>query len=436
MTREASTQTPAFDIDGSTPWAHEWAARLRGELMDNVLPWWREAIFDADGAVLGGRANDGTALDLPRSAVLGTRLLWTFSSVQTRLAPDPRNAEAAHRAWDWLRLRLLDTTHGGVFWSVDGRGEAIADHKQVYAQAFAIYALTAYHRMLCAERGNPVSADTPALELAHELTRLVEEHARDPFEGGYFEGCTRRWRVQPGARLSDLEPPAPKSMNTSLHVLEAYTELLRCRPSERLADRLRELIVIFLERLWLPRQRCFGLFFDRGWRNLTAQVSWGHDIEAAWLLVRACDVLGDAALRERVGELALVVTDAVLTRGVHADGSLLGAGDFDGAITDDRRHWWAQAEAMVGFWDAWQLHGRARHAQAAWRTWRHIDRHHVDRLGGDWFKVLDAEGRVIKDVPKAGPWECPYHHVRACLEMSERLQGWNALERAPTAAGT
>jgi len=203
MTREASTQTPAFDIDGSTPWAHEWAARLRGELMDNVLPWWREAIFDADGAVLGGRANDGTALDLPRSAVLGTRLLWTFSSVQTRLAPDPRNAEAAHRAWDWLRLHLLDTTHGGVFWSVDGRGEAIADHKQVYAQAFAIYALTAYHRMLCAERGNPVSADTPALELAHELTRLVEEHARDPFEGGYFEGCTRRWRVQPGARLSD-----------------------------------------------------------------------------------------------------------------------------------------------------------------------------------------------------------------------------------------
>ena len=274
MTQQDSPQRPAFDIDASSPWTHEWAARLRGEVADNVLPWWRRAIFDADGAVLGGRANDGTLLDVPRSAVLGTRLLWTFASAQTRLAPDPRNAQAAHRAWDWLRLRLLDTTHGGVFWSVGARGEVVADHKQVYAQAFAIYALTAFHRMLCAERGSPVGADTPALELAHELMGLVEEHARDPLEGGYFEGCTRGWRVQPGARLSDLEPPAPKSMNTSLHVLEAYTELLRCRPSRLLAGRLRELIVIFLERLWLPRQRCFGLFFDRRWLNLTPQVSW------------------------------------------------------------------------------------------------------------------------------------------------------------------
>ena len=157
-------------------------------------------------------------------------------------------------------------------------------------------------------------------------------------------------------------------------------------------------------------------------------MSWGHDIEAAWLLVRACDVLGDATLRQRVIDVALSVADAVLTRGVHADGSLLGAGDFDGAITDDRRHWWVQAEAMVGFWDAWQLRGQPRQAQAAWRTWQYIERHHVDREGGDWFKVLDSQGRVIRDVPKAGPWECPYHHVRACLEMSERLQGKTAFD--------
>jgi mannobiose 2-epimerase len=422
MTPESLLRTPPRDIDFPLPGRQRWAERLRAEIQDNVLPWWREAMFDAGGAVLGGRANDGSALDVPRSAVLGTRLLWTFSSARTRLAPDARDAEAAHRSWDWLRRRLIDTTHGGVFWSVDARGEAVADHKQVYAQAFAIYALTAYHRMLCAGHGRPVSDDSPALELAIELMELVEAHARDPLEGGYFEGCTRDWRVLPGARLSDLEPPAPKSTNTSLHVLEAYTELLRCRRSEALAARLRELVDIFLARLWLPQQRCFGLFFDREWANLTPQVSWGHDIEAAWLLVRACDVLGDAALRQRVVDVALVVADAVLTRGLHSDGSVLGAGHFDGTITDDRRHWWVQAEAMVGFWDAWQLRGRARHAQAAWRSWQYIERHHVDPVGGDWFKVLDAQGRVIRDIPKAGPWECPYHHVRACLEMSERLQ--------------
>ena len=420
------TQDPWLETPPPKPAPHarrerHWAARLRHEVEDNVLPWWRRSMFDVDGTVLGGRANDGTALDVPRSAVLGTRLLWTFSSAQTRLTPDARNAEAAHRAWDWLRLSLVDATHGGVFWSVGAQGQTVADHKQVYAQAFAIYALTAYHRMLCAERQVASSAGSPALDLAMDLMRLVEAHARDPLEGGYFEGCTRNWRVLPGARLSDLEPPAPKSTNTSLHVLEAYTELLRCRRSDVLASRLRELVEIFLTRLWLPQQRCFGLFFDREWRNLTPQVSWGHDIEAAWLLVRACDVLGDDALRSRVVEVALEVADAVLARGVQADGSLLGAGSFDGQVVDDRRHWWVQAEAMVGFWDAWQLGGRARHADAARRSWDFIERHHVDRQGGDWFKVLDAQCRVIQDIPKAGPWECPYHHVRACLEMNERL---------------
>jgi mannobiose 2-epimerase len=417
---------PHAAVPASPPTAQpdlDWAARLRREVEDNVLPWWRDSLFGPDGSVLGGRANDGAELDVPRSAVLVTRLLWTFSSAQTRLAPDPRNAQAAHRAWDWLRLRQVDATHGGVFWSVDARGEPVARHKQVYAQAFAVYALTAYHRMLCVEAGIPASADSPPLDLAMQLMALVEAHAHDPLEGGYFEGCTPDWQALPGARLSALEPPAPKSTNTSLHVLEAWTELLRCRRSDALADRLRQLVEIFLTRLWLPQQRCFGLFFDREWNNLTPQVSWGHDIEAAWLLVRACDVLGDGALRRRAVDLSLLVADAVFARGLHDDGSLLGAGTFDGQVTDDRRHWWAQAEAMVGFWDAWQHRGRARHADAARRNWGYIERHHVDREGGDWFKVLDARGRAMPEVPKAGPWECPYHHVRACLEMNERLLG-------------
>lgn len=428
MIQQSWVNTPASETIPAARREQDWAARLRREVEHNVLPWWRNAMFDADGAVLGGRANDGTVLDVPRSAVLGTRLLWTFASAQTRLTPDARNAAAAHQAWEWLRLKLIDPVDGGVFWSVGADGAAVADHKQVYAQAFAIYALTAYHRMLCAQTKQPVSVDSAPLDLALELMGLVETHAHDRSEGGYFEGCTRGWQMQPGARLSELEPPAPKSTNTSLHVLEAYTELLRCRRSDLLADRLRQLVDIFLTRLWLPQQRCFGLFFDREWRNLTTQVSWGHDIEAAWLLMRACDTLGDDTLRRRAIEVVLQVTDAVLVNGIHVDGSLLGAGSFDGAVTDDRRHWWVQAEAMVGLWNAWQLRGRARHAQAAWRSWQYIERHHVDREGGDWFKVLDADGRVIQGIPKAGPWECPYHHVRACLEMNERLQGTSAFD--------
>lgn len=272
----------------------------------------------------------------------------------------------------------------------------------------------------------PSARCTPALQSALAIFDLLDEHAFDRLDGGCFEGCTRQWQPLPGARLSDQEPLAPKSTNTLLHVLEATTELLRCRPLLRVAARLRELVEIFLNHLWQPAQRCFGLFFSRDWQNLTLQVSWGHDIEAAWLLVRAAQVLGDPLLAQRVQMLALEVADAVLQRGVAADGSLLGAGLFDGSVTDDRRHWWCQAEAMVGFWDAFQLHGHERHALAAWRAWQYIDRHHVDRQQGDWFKTLDAQGTPLPAVPKAGPWECPYHHVRAALEMIERLQDGDA----------
>lgn len=398
-----------------------WAARLRQEASENVLPWWQREMFGEQGQVLGGRGNDGLPRDLPRTAVLGTRMLWSFASAQLRLGAEPARAQAAQRAWDWVRGPLTDTDHGGVYWSVDASGKPLADHKQAYAQAFAIYALTACHAWLCGERQRPLQSTTPALQEALHLFDLLDEHARDKAEGGYFEGCTRDWRVLPGAKLSDLEPPAPKTTNTMLHVLEAYTELLRCYPKLRVAARLRELIDIFLTRLWQPKHRCFGLFFTRDWKNLTPQVSWGHDIEAAWLLVRAAGVLGDQALLARTRALAVEVAGAVLRRGVASDGRLLGAGLFDGSVTDQRSHWWCQAEAMVGFWDAWQISGEGRFANAAWRVWQYIDKHHVDRQGGDWFKTLDEHGQPLDSVPKAGPWECPYHHVRACLEMAERL---------------
>jgi mannobiose 2-epimerase len=418
-----NTASPLFSDTGALapPARLAWAERLRQEVTANVLPWWQREMFDDQGRVLGGRGNDGALRDLPRTAVLGTRLLWTFASAQVRLGHDPATAQAAQRAWDWVRGPLTDTVHGGVYWSVDGNGQALAEHKQSYAQAFNIYALTACHAWQCAALQQPLQSSTPALQEALHLFDLLDAHAHDHNEGGYFEGCTRDWQVLPGAKLSELEPPAPKSTNTTLHVLEAYTELLRCHPTLRVAAMLRELIDIFLTRLWLPEQRCFGLFFTRDWKNLTPQVSWGHDIEAAWLLVRAAQVLGDTDLLQRVRTLALEVAQAVLQRGVASDGRLLGAGDFDGSVTDRRSHWWCQAEAMLGFWDAWQISGDERFANAAWRNWQYIDQHHVDRQRGDWFKILDEHGVPMNEVPKAGPWECPYHHVRACLEMSERL---------------
>jgi mannobiose 2-epimerase len=401
------------DFSRADPRAH-WAARWREELTDNVLPWWQRQIFDAEGRVLGARGNDGQPREATRSAVLGTRLLWTFASAQHRLGATVEGGRAAHRAWAWLNEALIDPVDGGVFWSVDGDGRPLQVHKQTYAQAFAIYALCACHAWQAKD-------DSPALQQALDFFELLQAHAFDPADGGCWEGRMRDWRPLPSARLSDKEPAAPKTMNTMLHVLEALTELLGHHRVPAVEARLRELLVLFLDRIWLPGRACFGLYFSEDWRVLTPDVSWGHDIEAAWLLVRAADMLADAALQARTRALAVQVADAVLARGVAPDGSVLGEGRFDGSVTDERRHWWCQAEAVVGFWDAWQWGGDPRHAETAWRAWAYIDRHHVDRVGGDWFKTLDPQGRPLDSVPKAGPWECPYHHVRAGLEMIERL---------------
>lgn len=401
----------SFDIR-SPDALRAWRLRWRQELQHNVLPWWRRELFDAQGRVLAGRRNDGTELPGPRSAVLGTRLLWTFASAEARLHEPP--SQALDQAHAWLHRHLTDAEHGGVYWHVDAAGQALDAHKQVYAQAFAIYAL-------CAVRdARPALADA-ALQQALQLFDLLQAHAFDEADGGCWEGCTRDWQPMADARLSAKEPAAAKTMNTMLHVLEALTELLRHHRHATVETRLRDLLGLFVERIWLPEHRCFGLFFSRDWRVLTQQVSWGHDIETAWLLVRAAQVLGDERLLQQTRELALQTADAVLARGVAPDGSVLCEGDFHGQVTDGQRHWWCQAEAVVGFWAAWQIGADPRHAEAAWRAWRYIDLHLIDRQGGDWFKTLDAEGRLMPGTPKAGPWECPYHHVRAGLEMIERL---------------
>jgi mannobiose 2-epimerase len=413
-------RSPFPPLPNSLPLA-DWRDAWQTELRRHVLPWWAREIFDAEGRVLGARDNAGVLHDAPRSAVLGTRLLWSFASACHRLGADAQVEQACLNSHAWLGQALTDPVHGGVFWSVDGAGKPLADHKQIYAQAFAIYALSALHACQAEQRGGSSHTPTPALQQASKLFELLESHAFDAVDGGCWEGCERDWTLKLDARLSSKEPAAAKTMNTLLHVVEALTELLRHQPQLRVAARLRELVTVFLDRVWLPHQRCFGLFFTRDWRPLTDQVSWGHDIEAAWLLVRAADVLGDRGLAWRTRALAVEVADAVLARGIAPDGSVYGEGRFDGRVTDARRHWWCQAEAVVGFWDAWQWGGDARHARAAWDAWSYIQAHHVDRQGGDWFKTLDAEGHPMDEVFKAGPWECPYHHVRAGLEMVERL---------------
>lgn len=406
--------------------AHQaWRAQLDDELRHNILPWWRTQMLDPAGGWFGGRANNGELRnELPRSAVLGSRLLWTFAET-ARLLGEPTAHTAAEHGWRHLQSRLWDAEHGGVFWSVDACGQALEDDKRSYAQGFAIYALVAWHR---------ASGDARPLQRAQQIFELLEAHAYDPQHGAYFEGCSRNWQRLPDARLSALEPRADKTMNTLLHLLEGFTELLRVWPPSqpqqqtRLRARVRELLRLFHERIWQAPGAYFGQFFDADWRLLSEQISYGHDIETSWLLVRAAEVLGEPAWLQRSQALSAAVAAAVLARGVRQDGSVRPDSSVSGEPAQ-QSDWWCQAEAMVGFWDAYQWHQRPEFADAARRSWAWIQRHHIDTKGGDWFKRIDGRTPPSPQALKAGPWDCPYHHARACLEMMARLDRPTAAAR-------
>jgi mannobiose 2-epimerase len=394
-----------------------WAERIRAELVGNILPFWPEHAIDrARGGFFGTIASDRSVeKDSPRSCVVNARILWTYAAAARLIGPAWR--ETADWAFDYVADKFWDGAHGGVFWTLDADGHPIADRKQTYAQAFGIYAFAEYFRLT----QNPKS-----LDLAKRLYDLMEEHCRDTVRKGYWEARGRAWQPLEDMRLSDKDLNCPKSMNTHLHVLEAYTNLLRVWPDEGLKARQHELLGVMLEHVVDPGTGHFKMFFDEAWTSLSGHVSFGHDIEGSWLLVEAADVLGDADLLRWARAGAVLLANAA-AEGLDDDGSLLFEADAKGRLIDDRKHWWVQAEAVVGFYNAWQLTGEAFFREASREAWDYIESRVVDREHGEWYAKLTRQGVPLTeaDDPEAhlaGPWKCPYHNARVCFEMLSRLR--------------
>lgn len=395
------------------PRAVEFRQELAEELKGNILPFWiRWAVDRVHGGFHGGITNDLEVRDeVPRSAVLCARILWTFSAVHRRLGGSQYLAMAS-RAFDYLQAKFWDHEFGGLFWQVDRNGRPVRDHKHLYAQAFGIYGLSEYYRAV---------QQRQSLAMAQELFHLVEAHGYDPMYGGYIEARSRGWGELADMRLSDRDLNCWKSMNTMLHLVEAYSNLSRVWPDEQVTARQRGLVVAFLEHILDPHSAHLRLYFDREWHSLLERVSFGHDIEASWLLMEAAGQLGDAALQSRVQEASTRLAESVLREGVDKGGGVLGESDPQGLV-ERSRSWWAQAEAVVGFYNAYQVTGDPRYWEAAQRCWRYIRERFVDRKYGEWFKRLHEDGTPDNSTLKAGPWECPYHQSRACLEMLDRLE--------------
>ncbi len=393
--------------------------RAETELKEDILPFWVRHAFDpVTGRLTGVISNDLRRFDdVPRHAVICARLLWTFAAA-VRYDPRPEWLETGRRAYALLTGAFWDRQHGGVFWSLDGADRVRSDRKQVYAQAFAIYGLAGWFA---------ATGDTAALERAKAVFELIERHAAEPKHGGYIEARSAAWGELADMRLSDKDLNAPKSMNTLLHVLEAYTTLFRVWPDPGLRGRLQALLGVMLNRVVTGTPyTCCQLFFDLEWRSLSPKISYGHDIEASWLLWDAAEALGDPALLKRTRPIALDMAAGVLAHGCDTDGSIFYEGTADRVVKTDK-HWWPQAEAVVGFLNAHALSGDPESLAAAGRAWQFIENHVIDRQHGEWFAVLDRSGRPLPDYPehadscKIGPWKCPYHNARACLEVLRRV---------------
>ena len=378
------------------------------ELTGNILPFWMERMRDRDRGGFAGRIS-GKGIPDPeadKGAILNARILWTFSAAYRTLGR-PEYLETATAAKREIIDRFYDGEYGGVFWSLTPDGRPKDTRKQIYALGFAIYGLSEYCR---------ATGDAEALDYAVRLFHDIERHSFDKAKNGYFEAFSRDWSPIGDMRLSEKDVNECKTMNTHLHILEPYANLYRVWKAPELEKQLRNLIWLFTDRILDRETMHLRLFFDEDWRSSHEIISYGHDIEAAWLLMEAAETLSDPRLAEEVARTAEAVADAA------SEGFIPGAGMIyechgDTAAVDADRHWWVQAETVVGYLKIWRMSGREDALEKAFGCWEFIKRHIIDRKGGEWHWSLRADGSVNTDDDKAGFWKCPYHNGRMCLEI-------------------
>lgn len=370
-------------------------------LVNNILRFWSERMVDTEHGGFYGRI-DGHDILHPESekgAVLNARILWTFAGATRILHRMPYRILAA-RAKDYLVNRFIDPQYGGVYWSLNADGSPLDTKKQTYAIAFAIYGLAEYYR---------ATLDQEAIDAAIRLFEDIEAHAFDAVNVGYIEALTRDWQPIADMRLSESDENGSRTMNTHLHVLEAYTNLYRVYKDPRVARQLRVLIDIFVNRLYNPSNGHLDLFFDDQWQGRRDKTSLGHDIETAWLLREALEVLGDQELLQQTLPVCRSLAQAA----------------EEGILKETQ--WWCYAEAVVGYIDQWQVLLEKEPLQAsinyelAEAAYDFIQSRLLDREHGEWFWSVLPDGTPDRNNDKAGFWKCPYHNSRMCYELLERL---------------
>ncbi|MDN3658768.1 AGE family epimerase/isomerase [Ferruginibacter paludis] len=385
-----------------------YSSELQKELSE-ILKYWMQYTPDEKYGGFYGKIDHANTIDetAPRGAVLNARILWSFAAAYN-CTGNVQYLPLAHRAYKYINQYFIDTAAGGTFWSVNFKGEPADTKKQVYAIAFLLYAYSEYYQSTQLE-----DAKRRAIGLYH----LIEQYSFDSHQTGYLEAFTRDWQPIGDLRLSSKDANEKKTMNTHLHILEAYTNLYRIWPDEKLHRSIVLLINNFTSHIIDKNTWHLNLFFNETWQVKSHIISYGHDIEAAWLLLEAAAVTGDASLIEDLKEIAVNLANAAI-EGLDTDGGMWYEKDGDHLVK--QKHWWPQAEAMIGFYNTWQITGNQQYLQHSVDSWEFIKKS-IKATNGEWIWGLDEHNQPMQQEDKVGLWKCPYHNSRACMELFKRI---------------
>ncbi len=383
---------------------------LHSELIENIYHYWiKNSIDHKNGGFVGRITVDNKRImEANKGLVMNARILWTFSAAFSHFQRD-EYLMMAQRAYKYIVENFFDQKRGGYYWMLNYKGRAIDKKKQIYGQAFVIYALAEFF---------DATKDNDALDDAIRLFSLIEEFSHDPDHEGYFDALSTNWKKMADTRLSEKDANAPKTMNTHLHILEAYTRLFQVWQDDRLKEQLARLINIHLDKIINPNTGHFDLFFDEAWNCTSDYFSYGHDIEGAWLMTLAAEVLEDEKLKIAVHKAANRLADITLDEGIAPDGGVMYEGTTEKVINPER-HWWPQAEGMVGFFDAFSATGDQKYLDAVINIWNFTKKHIVNPTG-EWYWSVDENHNINPEEDKIGPWKAPYHNSRACIQLLQR----------------
>ena len=402
---------------------------IRAELVENILPFWEKHAMDKSTGGFYGAISNANVVNQKewRGIVMVSRFLWTYSAA-ARLLKDPSYLEMADYAHRYMMKNFHDPYYGGMYWSVGPDGNPLVERKQIYGNAFSIYALSEYSAAIMELRGDEEPSRL-VMDQALEIYNLLEQYAYDDEFGGYYEARQRDWTETEETKLSEKDIDCNKSMNTNLHVMEAYTNLYRTidvvypdRKNDRrtIGRALSNLVEIHIEKI-LAKKYHLNLYFDRNWKAIgPKEISYGHDIEASWLLWEAAEELKSIELKKMVRPVAIKVAQLSLVEGYDkSTGGFENTMDENGT-RDTTRIWWNQAEAMNGFYNAWQMTGDKEFMDAVYGIWEWIKAHQRDNENGEWFQAVSSKGKPVKRELKGGNWKTSYHNGRCCMEILRR----------------